>query len=97
MRHADSLCGHLLAANQDAQHFTAAEAEPILTGPNNTWPSMPHHLDRHSLAQAHFFQAAGMLSATCKLVNLSELAGLDAVEGNQFVGVCSIYQGWRFY
>ncbi len=92
----ESLSGDLFAANQYAEKITATEAEPVATSSNDTRSAVSHHLHRHSRAKPHLFQSAYMLATPHKLVNLCRLAGPEAIERHQIVGVCSVYQGLRF-
>ncbi len=87
----------MITAHQYTEQVTTAETEPVTTGPNDARSPMPHHLHRHSLTQAHFFQAPNMLRAPHQLVNLRRLTKPEAIQGDNFVNVCSIYHGRGFY
>ena len=77
-----SLAGDLITANQNAEQIAAPEAKPATTDSNDTRFPVPHHLDRHSLTQSHFFQSPHILGAPHELVNQSRLTGSEAIQRN---------------
>ncbi len=90
-----TLVGDLATTDHDSQQIAATETQPISPRAHNARPTTSHHVHGRARPQSHFLQPSHVLGTPDQAGDPGRLPGRELVQGNQFVGVCCIDQGWE--